>query len=56
MITSAYNNRTWVIYGLSSDEKPVNSSIGNGTIFIEVDTSNRWYFDEEKQAWSLNTK
>ena len=41
MITSAHNNRTQFIYGLSSDEKPVNSSVGNGTIFIEIDASNR---------------
>ena len=50
MITSAYNNRTWVIYGLSSDEKLVNSSIRSGTIFTEIDASNRWYFDEENQV------
>ena len=38
------------IYGLSSDTKPT-YQIANGSIFIEMDTSDVYFFDEENSRW-----
>lgn len=38
------------IVGLSTDEKPT-ENIGNGAIFIEIDTKKLYFFDEENQQW-----
>lgn len=37
--------------GLSSDEKPINNIIGNGSLFIEMDTGNVFFFDKENYTW-----
>ena len=37
------------LYGLSTDTKP--TSVGNGSIFIEVDTGNAFFFDAENYLW-----
>lgn len=37
------------LYGLSTDSKP--TSVGNGSIFIEVDTGNAFFFDAENATW-----
>ena len=37
------------LYGLSGDTKPL--SYGNGSIFIEVDTGNAFFFDAENLTW-----
>lgn len=50
MITG-YNDRTPQFNGLSSDEKPINSTIGNGALFLEMDTGKVFVFDEENQEW-----
>lgn len=55
MVTeSAYiNNGKYMsattLYGLSDDSKP--TSVGNGSIFIEVDTGNAFFFDAENSTW-----
>lgn len=40
--------------GLSTDTKPVKigeSAIGNGTVFVEIDTQKLSFFDETSQTW-----
>lgn len=37
------------IYGLATDEKP--TDVGNGSCFIEMDTSTLWFFDAESGDW-----
>ena len=37
------------LMGLSSDEKPMN--LRNGSIFIEMDTSKVFAFDEANKTW-----
>lgn len=42
------------IYGNSSDEKPTSleeKQIGNGSVFIEIDTGYKYYFDAENLIW-----
>ena len=38
------------IYGLSSDTKPTDQ-IANGSIYIEMDTSDVYFFDGENSRW-----
>lgn len=37
-------------YGLSTDTKPTTGVI-TGSVFIEVDTSNAFFFDEVSNTW-----
>lgn len=40
--------------GLSTDTKPTEINgytIGNGSVFIEIDTQKLFFFDEESQTW-----
>jgi len=39
-----------VYYGLSTDEKPI-EGVANGSCFIEMDTSNIYFFDLENLIW-----
>lgn len=54
MVTRGYgtDNFTGVAeyYGLSSDEKP-EDNVGNGSRFMEMDTSTLYLFDEENKVW-----
>jgi hypothetical protein len=36
--------------GLSTDDKPT-ENIGNGSIFIEIDTKKIYFYDEENSTW-----
>ena len=38
-------------YGLSTDTKPNNSTVANGSSFIEMDSGSIYFYDEESQAW-----
>ena len=49
MIT-ATNEKTYEFRGLSTDEKPV-ERVGNGSIFIEIDTGKVFMFDEQNKVW-----
>ena len=51
MITTVTNDRCQLLYGLSTNEKPINKYIGNGSEFIELDTGNIYLFDEENEKW-----
>ena len=49
MITTT-NEKTYEFRGLSTDEKPV-EKIGNGSVFIEIDTGKVFIFDEQNKTW-----
>ncbi len=51
MITVTPNEKCFLFYGLSSDEKPITPHIGNGSEFIEQDTGKIYFFDEDNQQW-----
>lgn len=51
MITTVTNEKCLEFRGLSTDEKPINKYIGNGSIFLEIDTGKVFIFDEENQEW-----
>lgn len=38
-------------YGLSTDEKPVFTEMGNGSMFIEMDTGKGYMFDKANELW-----
>ena len=48
MIT-ATNEKTYEFGGLSTDEKPV-EKVGNGSVFIEIDTGKVFMFDEQNKV------
>ena len=48
MITTI-NEKTYEFRGLSTDEKPV-ENVGNGSIFIEMDTGKVFIFDEQNKV------
>jgi len=49
------NTFTMTLYGLSTDEKPTKTyngnEIGNGSMFIEMDTSNTYMYDKQSDEW-----
>lgn len=49
MIT-ATDERTYEFRGLSTDVKPI-ERVGNGSIFIEMDTGKVYMFDEQNTEW-----
>ena len=50
MIT-AINERTVEFRGLSTDEKPINDVISNGSVFFEMDTCKVYVFDQANMMW-----
>lgn len=38
-------------HGLSTDDKPNDKSIGNGSTFYEIDTGDTYRFDKENNQW-----
>lgn len=52
-VGGTYVDKTAEFYGLSTDTKPISDEIPNGSIFIEMDTSQGYFFDAENQAWIL---
>ena len=49
MITTTTHDKCNLYYGLSTDEKPINQYVGNGSQFIEQDTGEIYFFDAENQ-------
>lgn len=39
------------IYGTSTDDKPTDETIANGSIFVETDTQKVFMYDEENTTW-----
>lgn len=42
---------TYEMAGLSMDSKPVTADVGNGSSFIEMDTSKVYFYDEANSQW-----
>lgn len=38
-------------YGTSDDTKPTGDAVGNGSVFIEMDTGKVYFFDETNTEW-----
>lgn len=38
-------------YGSSSNDKPTDETIANGSVFIETDTQKVYMFDETNKTW-----
>ena len=38
-------------FGKSTDEKPTGDAVGNGSIFMEMDTSTIYLYDAEAAQW-----
>lgn len=47
MITVSTNSRCHLYYGFSTDRKPTDECVGNGSLFYEFDTGKLFYYDEE---------
>ena len=45
------DGRTTEFYGKSTDTKPVDSSVANGSVFVEMDTGKVYMFDAEDNEW-----
>ena len=46
---TALNKVLVTIYGLSTDNKPI--EYADGSVFVEVDTDKIFLFDEKNNAW-----
>ena len=55
MITNKGSLTEMELWGLSGDEKPVekwkNTSIPNGSLFVEIDTGNAYAYDKDGERW-----
>lgn len=54
MVTTVTNDRCFRFRGLSTDDKPT-ENVGNGSTFLEIDTSDIYIFDEESESWTTFT-
>ena len=50
MIT-VVDESTYEFRGLSTDKKPVNDNVGNGSMFFEIDTGKVFLFDKKNKIW-----
>ena len=50
-----HNSRVLELYGLSTDEKPINKINGlhilNGSTYLEMDTSKVFVYSESDETW-----
>lgn len=46
-----YDGRTSEFYGLSTDTKPTDDSVVNGSFFLEMDTGTLYMFNGESSEW-----
>ena len=51
MISTVTNDRCFEFRGLSTDTKPTGKQIGNGSVFLEIDTGKVFLFNEASEAW-----
>lgn len=45
------NTASAVLIGLSTDDKPTGVSVGNGWMFIEMNTSKIYFYNAASAAW-----
>lgn len=46
-----YDGRTSEFYGLSTDTKPTDESVVNGSTFLEMDTGKYYMYDGASSIW-----
>lgn len=46
------NEKTYKIFGLSSDTKPILDEKSNGSIFQETDTGTEYIYNATKKSWT----
>lgn len=51
--TGADQASAWDFRGLSTDSKPSNNQIPNGSSFLEMDTGNVYFWDAENNQWRV---
>ena len=51
MITCVTNDKCHEYRGLSSDNKPIDDSVGNGSVYVEMDTKKVFLFNEDNKEW-----
>lgn len=51
MVTTVTNDSCHTYFGKSTDTKPTNSTVGNGSQFIEQDTGKLYFYDQENKKW-----
>lgn len=56
MVTNAGHAGTtittgWDLRGLSTDTKPTDEQLPNGSTFVEMDTGNVYMYDKENTEW-----
>ncbi len=49
MVTTVTNDSCHTYFGKSTDTKPTNSTVGNGSQFIEQDTGKLYFYDQENK-------
>lgn len=49
-MVTATGEKTYEYRGLSTDVKPT-KRVGNGSVFIEMDTGKVFMFDEQNKVW-----
>ena len=49
MITCVTNDKCHEYRGLSSDKKPIDDSVGNGSVYVEMDTKQVFLFNEDNK-------
>ena len=47
-----YNEKTYKIYGSSTDKKPILDADSNGSSFWETDTGTEYIYDATKKSWT----
>lgn len=52
MVSTVTNDNCFEFRGLSTDKKPT-KGIGNGSIFLEMDTGKVFMFNETNRTWIL---
>ena len=51
-INDGSKKKHMVFSGLSTEEKPVKDNYATGSLFIEWDTGDTYYFSEETATWA----
>lgn len=47
------SERVYLFTGLSTDQKPNNKFVGSGSVYIEMDTSKAYIYDESSKNWTV---
>ena len=51
MVTADKTKDQATFFGLSTDEKPADAEVANGSCFLEMDTGKIYFFDADGSQW-----